>query len=115
MKELLKEEFEREIEKVSSLKEGSEEHSRAVQDLDKLYRLSMEDRKIEQEIELKKEELKSQKVDRYIKYGMGASGFVLTNLFYDIWHRRGLKFEETGAIASGVVKDFMKNIKPFKR
>lgn len=113
--ELLGGEIARRIEELKNLEQGSEEHTRAVENLTKLYRLRIDETKsqwdysekferAEKELELKKKQLDEQVKDRYFKVGVDAAGIVLPLIFYGIWMNRGFRFEETGTITSSVFR-----------
>lgn len=69
-----------------------------------------EDRKAE--IELKQAQLDEQKIDRWVNFGMQV-GLAMVSVFaYDIWNRRGLKFEETGTITSPMTRNLLSKMLP---
>lgn len=139
VRNLLEEEIEDEIRDLSSLRAGSEEKSKAIDDVAKLYRLRIEEIKAETErndknnqYELGKSKLelddeiaradydvkdaqqKAESIERWINFGVQV-GFTLGGwIAYDIWHRRGLKFEETGTIGSQWTRNLMTKMLPKK-
>ena len=132
IRDLLGEEIKDEIENLSSLDAGSEAKSKAIEDIAKLYRLRIEEIKAETEktdaqkrVELeelkrgdaiKSEELQreNQKIDRWVNVGLQAGLMVGGWIVYDIWHRRGLKFEESGTITSPWTRNLMSKMFPRK-
>ena len=58
----------------------------------------------DEEIALKKEQFKEEKKNSYFKLGVDVTGIILPLIFYGVWMNRGLKFEETGTLTSGVFK-----------
>lgn len=125
MRGKLCEEIEREIENLSKLTPGDPKHTAAVEAVNKLYRLNIEDISSERafmencdrtEIQvtdqkLKKAEIDERKLDRYFRYGteftLGLLGLGLTAVFTD----RGFKFEENGTYTSWVLKNIFPRFK----
>lgn len=141
IKTLLDEQIKTEIEGLSSLKTGSDEKSKAVTDLTKLYQARIDEMKAEtallehqdrHELErdkhflesqtrddervLKEAEHKSRNLDRWVNIGLQVGLAVLSIVSYDIWNRRGLKFEETGTITSPHTRNLLSKMLPsFKK
>lgn len=136
---LLGEEIKTEISNLSNLEDGSEEKSKAIEDLAKLYRLRIEEIKAETErndqrsrammeedkhnlaVEIADDEKldkiaqrKAANLDRMINIGLQVGLAVGGWLVYDIWHRRGLKFEETGTITSPWTRNLVSKMTPKK-
>lgn len=126
LKELLGEEIKIEIGNLYDLKPGSDEHSKAVDNLAKLYRLKIEEEKNaldleeqritrERDEQFKKEQLAEETKDRYFKYGIEAGLGALTLLFYSYWMKKGFKFEETGTITSKTFMGLTKFFRPTRK
>ena len=144
IKDLLGEEIEAEIKNLAYLEAGSKEKSAAIEDLAKLYKLGIEqtknecdfsekhDRRImeneqhekqlnievenhESERQLKEEQLVEQVKERYFRFGAEAAGIILPLVFYAIWMKRGLRFEETGTFTSATFKGLFSRFKPTKK
>lgn len=130
LKEMLDKEIEEELNYISTLKPGSEEHSDAIDSVAKLYKLRYEQDCKEKELgEVEKhhraqinneficndKQLKEQKKDRYFKLGVEAAGIALPLMFYGAWINKGLKFEETGSFASTTFRGLLGKIKPTKK
>ena len=114
IKHLINEEIKNEIEDLSSLEAGSEEKSRAIDDITKLCKLTTEDDQSEIGKYNDKEQLNEQKKDRCVKIGIAAAEIVLPLIFYAVWMRKGLKFEETGSFTSGTFKGLINRFRPTK-
>ena len=132
IRDLLGEEIGNEIEDLASLESGSEAKSKAVEDVAKLYRLRIEEIKAETEKEdaqeraklermkrddaILSEELqyKNQKIDRWINVGLQVGLMIGGWIVYDIWQRRGLKFEENGVVTSPWTRNLMSKMFPKK-
>lgn len=135
----LQEEINDEIQKLSSLEPGSSEHAKATDDVVKLYRLRIEEVRAEAEqkdkrdrYKLEKSQMeqdilarsaekadkealrKDQNLDRWIGLGVQVGLAVGGWLVYDIWNRRGLKFEETGTITSPWTRNLVSRMLPKK-
>lgn len=133
IKELLNEEIAAEIQAISSLDSGSEEKSKAIEDLAKLYRLRIEETKSEldaedkrsrrtleseasvRENEIKKSQLDEQVKDRYFRLGIAAAELLIPLMFYGIWMRKGFKFEETGTYTSTTFRGLFNRFRPTKK
>jgi len=132
IKDLLSEEIETEIENLSSFADGSEEKNRAIKDLSVLHNLRINEIKAETEREAEKNrhdlDLLSRADDTYnkdaqrksdrvnlivnigVQVGLAIGGWIV----YDIWNRRGLKFEETGTVTSPWTRNLMSKMTPKK-
>ncbi len=74
-------------------------------ELEKLYELKNEADKIQADMG---ESRKDRIVNTLTQIGVAVGGW----LVYDIWHRRGLKFEETGMVNSQWTKNLMSKMFP---
>ena len=102
----LDKELKRQLDDISQMTEGEEKTSRSIEDFTKLYKLTLEDDKVELECEKKKE--------RLVKIGIAAAELVLPLMFYAVWFRKGLKFEETGSFTSTTFKGLINRFRPSK-
>lgn len=132
IRDLLGEEIGNEIADLASLESGSEAKSKAVEDVAKLYRLRIEEIKAETEKEDAQERAKlermkrddailseelqreNQKIDRWVNVGLQVGLMIGGWIAYDIWQRRGLKFEEDGVITSPWTRNLMSKMFPKK-
>lgn len=125
IKSLLEEEIDTQIQELSSLQAGSKEKSSAIDDLTKLYKLKIEETKTKWEInekydnrdsdvQLKKDQLAEQVMDRYFRLGIEAAGIVLPLIFYAVWMKRGFKFEENGTYTSTTFRGLFNRFRPTK-
>lgn len=112
VKELLTEEIVEEIESLSELPYGTQEHSEAIGNIDKLCRIKVEMDKIEKDAKEKRVQLEEAKKDRWIKIGLTTMEVILPLGFYGIWMRKGFKFEETGAFTSTTFKGLINRFRP---
>jgi hypothetical protein len=120
--ELLSEAIASEFDNLSSLDPGSEEHSKAVESLSKLYKLKIEETKNESDLiekqkeeQFKQEQMREQKIDRWVKVGVAVGELAIPLMFYGAWMRRGFKFEETGSYCSQTFRNFFSRLKPTKK
>lgn len=128
IKGMLEDRIKLEFENLSTLEPGSIEHEKAVASLEKLYKLNVEDLEKERafiarcdrdalderEMQLKERQLEEQRKNRWfegaIQVGLAVGGWIA----YDIWQRRGYKFEETGVIRSPWLKNLVSRMMPKK-
>ena len=104
IREKLEEQILADIENLSHMQPGSEEYERAVDTLAKLYGVRIEEDKTVDD--------KQERVFRIIRIAVDGAGIVLPLIFYGVWMRRGLKFEETGAVTSPIVRNLFSKITP---
>jgi len=114
IKNLLGERIKSEIRNLSSLP-PSKEKTNLIDDLVKLYKLRIEEIKIEKHNAHEKAKLEEQIKDRYFKLVVEAAGIILPLIFYGIWLRRGFKFEETGTFTSTTFRNLFNRFKPTYR
>jgi hypothetical protein len=130
---LLGEEIAAEIQTLSTLEPGSDEHTAAVSSLTKLYQLRIDEAKNEWDAdekynrrvmeseanthddEFKRTQIEEQVKDRYFKVGIAAAELLVPLVFYGIWMRKGFKFEETGTYTSTTFKGLFNRFRPTKK
>lgn len=112
IKQKLDEEILRELENLSSMDQGTQEHTDAVDSLTKLYKIRNEDDRLTIELNEKKEDRNDKKEDRIVKIGIASAELVLPLMFYAVWMRRGLKFEESGTFTSQTFRGLISRFKP---
>lgn len=67
------------------------------------------------EEQFKQHQLNDQVLDRYMKIGVATAELVLPLVFYGVWMKRGLKFEETGTFTSQTFKNLFNRFKPTRK
>lgn len=97
------------------------EKEKSIENLSTLYKLRIEEAKIEQakndkydELEIKKAQLDSQAKDRVFNVALQAGLTVGGWLVYSLWFRRGLKFEEEGTVTSPWTRNLISRMFPKK-
>ena len=133
LKNLLVEEIKSEIQDLSSLSPGSKEKSTAIEDLAQLYKLKIEESKLDIErtekikrrvmdtniqnndATLKDFQMSEQVKDRYFRLGIAAAEIILPLVFYAAWMNRGFKFEEKGTYTSTTFRGLFNRFKPTKK
>ena len=133
IKKELEKEILKEIQDLSALESGSKEKDSAIENLATLYKLNIEEVKIEHEamekafdrgsadetsvrdLELKQRTLDESIKDRYFKLGLDVAGLIVPIIFYGIWMGRGLKFEETGTYTSTTFRGLFNRFKPTQK
>lgn len=118
-RKLLNEAIEHEILELPKLTNGSKEKTEAVKGLSELYKLRIEEVKIEQakaekaeESAFKQKQFESQGFDRWLNFGLQIGLSLASLIAYDIWHRRGLKFQETGSITAPETRNLISRMLP---
>jgi hypothetical protein len=114
-KELLSETIKEGITNLSKLEDGSDAKRKAVDDVAKLYSLKIEEDRLAVEREDKEAQHKDLNRDRWINAGVQVGLAICGWLAYDIWYRRGLKFEETGTITSPQTRNLISKMLPKSR
>lgn len=121
IKGMLEEEIKGGIQELSDFQLGSKEKTEAITSLATLYKLKIDDDKVQLEIEeklnndqLKLEDRLERNKDRYIRLGMEAAGIVLPLIFYAVWMKRGFKFEENGTYTSTTFRGLFNRFRPTK-
>lgn len=143
IKTLLDDVIETEIANLKTLPSGDEKRGGAIRDLAALHKLRIEEIKAQADVDEKcerremdseqhkaelagkdadrnreevfqKQQLREQKIDRYVRTGVAAAELVLPLVFYGIWMKRGFKFEESGVYASTTFKNLFNRFKPTK-
>ena len=133
IKKELEKEILKEIQDLSALESGSKEMDSAIENLATLYKLNIEEVKIEHEamekafdrgsadetsardIKLRQQMLNESIKDRYFKLGLDVAGLIVPIIFYGIWMGRGLKFEETGTFTSTTFRGLFNRFKPTQK
>ncbi len=133
IKKELEKEILKEIQDLSALESGSKEKDSAIENLATLYKLNIEEVKIEHEamekafdrgsadetsardLKLKQQMLNESIKDRYFKLGLDVAGLIVPIIFYGIWMGRGLKFEETGTFTSTTFRGLFNRFKPTQK
>lgn len=97
------------------------EKEKSIENLSTLYKLRIEEAKIEQakndkydELEIRKAQLDSQAKDRVFNVALQAGLTVGGWLVYSLWFRRGLKFEEEGTVTSPWTRNLISRMFPKK-
>lgn len=52
------------------------------------------------------------KIDKYIEFGIKGGTTLLMIIAYDIWYRRGLRFEETGTVSTRMTQNLIGKLIP---
>lgn len=129
LNEMMDKELKRRFEDLESLKTGSDEQSKATDNIVKLYKLWMdeneqnvskeadEDKLLleKSKLELEAEKAKDDKLIRILttvtSVGISIAGFAVGSH----WYGKGFKFEETGTICSSTFKGLMKDFRFFRK
>ena len=129
LNEMMDKELKRRFEDLENLKTGSDEQSKATDNIVKLYKRRMdeneqnvskeadEDKLLleKSKLELEAEKAKDDKLIRILttvtSVGISIAGFAVGSH----WYGKGFKFEETGTICSSTFKGLMKDFRFFRK
>lgn len=109
------------IEELSMYDPGSEEYKEISKAIDGLYvtlnkekSLALEETKLEKTSELEEKTYKDNRVMGYVKTGVELASIVVPVIFYGIWMKRGLEFEQEGSYTSATFKGLVSKFKTTK-
>lgn len=101
---------------------GNDTDKEAIEQLTKLCKIANDADKIESDfadtVRKATDDIathKEMKKERYCKIGIAAAEIIIPLVFYGIWFKRGLKFEETGAFTSTTFKGLINRFRPTKK
>lgn len=106
--ELIDKEVKSDIEYLKLLSPDTDKYMTAVDNIVKLYNLKQETEKV-------KVDGKNRMIEQVIGHSLDAAGIVLPLIFYGVWMKRGLKFEESGTFTSTTFKGLFQKFKPTRR
>jgi glutaredoxin len=119
--ELMEKEIISLIEELSMYDPGSEEYKEISKAIDGLYvtlnkekSLALEETKLEKTSELEEKTHKDNRVMGYVKTGVELASIVVPVIFYGIWMKRGLEFEQEGSYTSATFKGLVSKFKTTK-
>ena len=118
---LLDEEIVRRLKGLNDMESGSKENGVAIEDVEHLFKMRVEEKKLNSELESNAREERDKLVenaarakDRYIRLGLDVAGLILPLMFYGIWMAKGFKFEESGTFTSTTFRNLFNRFKPTK-
>lgn len=121
IQKLLDEEIVQRLKGLNGLESGSKEIGAAIEDVEHLFKMRVEERKLNNELESNAREERDKLVenaarakDRYIRLGLDVAGLILPLMFYGIWMAKGFKFEESGTFTSTTFRNLFNRFKPTK-
>lgn len=140
IKELLDEEIKSRIENLATVSPGTDEDNDVVSNLNTLYKLRLEEKKIdadvddknarrvqenarrvqeneknEREFDLKEQQADEEKKQTIVKLVFGTCEIVIPLIFSAHWLKRGFKFEEDGILTSTTMRGLFNGIFPKKK
>lgn len=113
IKNLLEGEIIVELENLSNM-DDVEKQKGVIENIEKLYRLKLEENRLSIDLKKHNKEDKESKLDRGLKYGFMALELLVPIVAYTIWYRIGLRFEETGTITSPMTRNLLSKMFPKK-
>ena len=115
VKNLLDEEIERMLSHIESMEYGTEAREAVIDELNKLYKLRIDEEKIRQEYEKENVQKADQIIERRFRYGTMLLELIVPLLAYGRWYHKGLIFEKTNVVASPMVKNLLVKLLPRKK
>lgn len=115
LKGLLNEEIECQIQALGSMETGSEEKTHAIADLDKMYKLHIEETKVELDHQRETAKMTEDKIRWAIGTGITIIGGVGMFVCKNFWLKEGFKFETTGTFGGSMNKQFVLPFIKFKK
>ena len=106
--ELLDEQIESHILSLESC--SGDDYDQTMEDLIKLHKLRQEEAKIRQEDEKISNDRRDRTINRVVNTATAIGTTIGGWLVYDIWQRRGLKFELENVVSSPWLKNLMSNM-----
>ena len=104
-KELLTRQLDSENQKQSTMEDGSEEKTATVNGISQMYKLKIEEARLENECKAQEAERQDQKNDRIIGYIVDGLKCLLPLGVSVLFMNRGFKFEEEGVYKSQTFKN----------
>ena len=118
---MLEEEIKNRLNVISLMEDGSEEKKRATDEVVELYKIYLEERKLEEERERTSREGKNAKSQVLVSILGTVLGVVaplgstlIGNIFVDKFLDKGLRYESDGVITSRFVSTLINHIRPGK-
>ena len=119
---LLDEVIEQKLRELKDLPTDSEERTKAIAEVNQLYKLRIEEAKIDQEyfvacreVDAKRKEFKSKSLERWLGFGAQVFTVLATTVAYNAWFNRGLKFSETGTFSEPMTRNLLSRIIPNRK
>ena len=106
--ELLDEQIESHILSLESC--SGDDYDQTMEELIKLHKLRQEEAKIRQEDEKISNDRRDRTINRVVNTATAIGTTIGGWLVYDIWQRRGLKFELENVVSSPWLKNLMSNM-----
>lgn len=121
----LADELQKEFNALEKLTPGSEEYSRHVGNIERLWKLAQAEVKNaqdadeiiyrrEQDLVKANQDKKDKKIDRFVNIGIKAAEIgIPVGVYVALW-KKGLEFEQTGTITSGMMRNLIQKL-PWKK
>lgn len=114
VKALLDEAIEKRLEEANKLTDQGIAATELIDEAVELYKVRNEEIKNEKASEDAKAQQKSTLIGQIITGGVQIGLTIGGWIAYDIWHKRGLRFEEIGTITSPMTKNLLSRMLPKK-
>ena len=114
----LADELQTEFNALKDLKAGSEEYSRHVANIERLWKLGHEEVRYGYELEANYKKLdqekRDKKIDRFIQIGIKLAEIGVPTAVYVVLWKSGLRFEKEGIISSSMMRNLVQKL-PWKK
>ena len=136
VRKALDEEILSEINGISLMTDGCEAKTSAIDDLTAIYKMRLEEIRLDNELEAKRielernaeeakrksaeetkkqdSELKNRKFEKILDVIVSGAGIIMPLTFYCVWLSQGLQFEETGVFKSVTFKNLIHLFRPVR-
>lgn len=114
VREMLDNELKQQLQDMYLKDPDSEGYTEATERFAKLYKLRIEDKQVDGEIEQKLKQASDGNKDRWVKVVVDGANLLMPLGFYWAWMNKGFKFEETGAFTSTTFRGLFSRFRPTK-
>ena len=104
VKKILRKEYVKSLEKLETLELGSDEYRIVLNHINDLSQINIDNIKDD----------KHEKINQYLERGVELTGVILPLVFYGVWMKKGLEFEQTGTFTSTTFKTLINKFKTTK-
>ena len=104
VKKILRKEYVKSLEKLETLELDSDEYRIVLNHINDLSQINIDN--IEDD--------KHEKINQYLERGIELAGVILPLVFYGVWMKKGLEFEQTGTFTSTTFKTLINKFKTTK-
>lgn len=112
IKKKIEDELKSRLEEASNMEAGSDEQTKAVNNIEKLHKMALEEKEAEARRKEEAAKLKASKTSMWVNCGTTIGMGLVSWLLYTFLHFKDLKFEETGTVSSQTGRQHWTLFKP---